>query len=187
MPSPRAGGPSSCCALPAARRGGRRRNSSWRRTRGCAPGSSGCCRSGSGETSWKAGRWQHLDEPPQLMALLTRPRCGCSCWCKIALPAPVLWEEQKSQAGLGAGRATVLTIRAAAPTELPAPPQSNCEQRTALLRRGNRKKMKLEANSAPLQHGNGLRAHPGFKHSPDEGMSPGHSLHFSPNSPQAEI
>ena len=38
---PRAGGLSACCVQPAARRGGRRRSSSWRRPRGCAPGSSG--------------------------------------------------------------------------------------------------------------------------------------------------
>lgn len=40
---PRAVGPSSRCALPAAHRGGRRRSSSWHRTHGFSPGSSGCC------------------------------------------------------------------------------------------------------------------------------------------------
>lgn len=116
--SPRAGDLSSRCALPGARRGGRRRNSSWRRTRGCAPGSSGCRRSGSGETSWKARRWQQLGEPTsswllgqsQVWMLLLVGNCySCSSF------------GGRSRA---AKQGSELTVGAAAPTELPAPPQS---------------------------------------------------------------
>lgn len=121
------------------------------------------------------GRQGELGEPTSSQPAHPDPGVDAAAGVKSLFLLQFCGQEQRSQAGLGAGQAMVVTMGAAAPTELPAPPQ---EQKPALLRRGNRKNMKLEVNSAPLQQG---------PRSPDEGMSPGHSLYFSPNSPQAEI